>query len=52
MDSLKNFVHLHVHSHYSIYDALSSVKNLVDKAIECDMPTMAICLASKTFMTM
>lgn len=42
MDSLKNFVHLHVHSHYSIYDALSSVKNLVDKAIECDMPGMAL----------
>lgn len=42
MDSLKNFVHLHVHSHYSNYDALSSVKNLVDKAIECDMPGMAL----------
>ena len=42
MDSLENFVHLHVHSHYSIYDALSSVKNLVDKAIECDMPGMAL----------
>lgn len=42
MDSLKNFVHLHVHSHYSIYDALSSVRNLVDKAIECDMPGMAL----------
>ena len=42
MDSLKNFVHLHVHSHYSIYDALSSVKNLVDKAIEYDMPGMAL----------
>ncbi len=42
MDSLKNFVHLHVHSYYSIYDALSSVRNLVDKAIECDMPGMAL----------
>ena len=42
MDSLENFVHLHVHSHYSIYDALSSVRNLVDKAIECNMPGMAL----------
>ena len=42
MESINNFVHLHVHSHYSINDAISSVKQLVDKAIECGMPGIAL----------
>ena len=42
MDITKNFVHLHVHSHYSINDGISSIRNLVDKAIECNMPGMAL----------
>ena len=32
--SLQPFVHLHVHTHYSILDGQASVSALVDKAIE------------------
>ena len=42
MDITKNFVHLHVHSYYSINDGISSVKELVDKAIDCNMSGMAL----------
>lgn len=36
------FVHLHVHSQYSIFDGLASIKELVDKAVADGMPGMAI----------
>lgn len=36
------FVHLHVHSQYSILDGLASVENLVDKAAADCMPGIAI----------
>lgn len=36
------FVHLHVHSQYSILDGLASIKDLVDKAVAYGMPGMAI----------
>ena len=36
------FVHLHVHSQYSILDGQASVKNLVDKAIANGMRGMAL----------
>ena len=40
---MEDFVHLHVHTYYSILDGQSSIKRLVDKAVA---------LASKSFMTM
>ena len=38
----KDFVHLHVHTQYSIYDGLSQIKDLVEKAVSNGMPGMAI----------
>ena len=39
---MRDFVHLHVHTYYSILDGQSSIKNLVDKAVANDMKGMAI----------
>ena len=39
---MEDFVHLHVHTFYSILDGQSSIKKLVDKAIGNDMKGMAI----------
>ncbi len=36
------FVHLHVHSEYSLLAALPSVKELVQRAAELDMPALAL----------
>ena len=46
------FVHLNVHSHYSINDGCASIKELVDAAIKDGMPgiafsTMSVRLTSK-----
>ena len=38
----QNFVHLNVHSHYSINDGCASIEELVDAAIKDKMPGMAI----------
>ena len=37
-----NFVHLHVHSEYSILDGAARVSDLVAKAVELGMPALAI----------
>jgi DNA polymerase-3 subunit alpha len=37
-----NFVHLHVHSHYSILDGAASVKNIIETARRYRMPAIAI----------
>lgn len=39
---MQDFVHLHVHTHYSILDGQSKVPHLVDKAIKDGMKGMAI----------
>ncbi len=42
MKELNPFVHLHVHSYYSILDGQASVKGIVDKAIDDGMPAVAL----------
>ena len=39
---MSSFVHLHVHSHYSILDGMSTIPDLVDKAIKSGMPAIAL----------
>lgn len=37
-----DFVHLHVHSEYSLLDGASRLENLVQKAVEYEMPSIAL----------
>jgi len=37
-----NFVHLHVHSEYSLLDGAARIKGLVKKAVELGMPAVAL----------
>jgi len=37
-----DFVHLHVHTQYSLLDGACLLERLVDKAVECKMPAIAI----------
>lgn len=37
-----SFVHLHVHSQYSILDGASNIKQLIKRAVELGMPALAI----------
>ncbi|HPC26506.1 MAG TPA: PHP domain-containing protein, partial [Paludibacteraceae bacterium] len=39
---MNSFVHLHVHSHYSILDGMSSIPDLIEKAIAHNMPALAL----------
>ena len=39
---MEDFIHLHVHTYYSILDGLSSIKRLVDKAVKDGMRGMAV----------
>ena len=39
---MQDFVHLHVHSQYSILDGQAAIKKLVDKAIDDEMKGIAI----------
>ena len=38
----KDFIHLHVHSHYSINKGLGRIRDLVNKAVNDGMPGMAL----------
>ena len=37
-----SFVHLHLHTQYSLLDGAIRIDDLVKKAIECNMPAVAI----------
>ena len=39
---MQDFVHLHVHTYYSILDGQASIRALVDKAVRCGMAGMAV----------
>ncbi|MBQ2239467.1 MAG: PHP domain-containing protein, partial [Alistipes sp.] len=39
---MRQFVHLHVHSQYSLLDGQASISKLVDKAIADGMPGIAL----------
>jgi DNA polymerase III subunit alpha len=39
---MKNFIHLHTHSHYSLLQALPKIPNLVEKAVKCNMNALAL----------
>lgn len=41
-DDSKSFVHLHVHTEFSLLDGLSKIKKLVTRAKELEMPALAI----------
>ena len=38
----KDFAHLHVHTEYSLLDGFSRVKNLISRAKELNMSSVAI----------
>ena len=42
MNSQENFVHLHVHSEYSMLDGAARVKPLIDAAVAQNMPAIAV----------
>ncbi|GHT76436.1 DNA-directed DNA polymerase [Bacteroidia bacterium] len=42
IETPKSFVHLHVHSHYSQLDGMSTIPGLVDKAVKCGMKALAL----------
>jgi DNA polymerase-3 subunit alpha len=39
---MSDFVHLHVHSEYSLLDGLSRIKDLVSRAAQLNMPALAL----------
>ena len=39
---MTDFVHLHVHSEYSLLDGLAHVGDLVSRAVELEMPALAL----------
>ena len=44
--SMEDFIHLHVHTYYSILDGQSPVQKIVDKAVANGMKGMAITTAT------
>ena len=39
---MSNFIHLHVHSHYSLLDGLPKIDEIINKAEEYNMPAVAL----------
>ena len=42
MSEQQSFVHLHVHSEYSLLDGLSRIDELVQRAVELNQPAVAL----------
>ena len=42
MDNQQPFVHLHVHSEFSLLDGLSRIDDLVQRAVELNQPAVAL----------
>jgi len=42
MHTHSDFVHLHVHTQYSLLDGACSLERLVDKAVQCRLPALSI----------
>ena len=47
-----SFIHLHVHSHYSLLQASCTIPALIDKCVEFNMPSMALTDYSNMFGTL
>src|SRR5258708_32916259 len=47
--SMSNFVHLHLHSEYSLLDRACRIEELLDKAVKLKMPAMALTEQGNTF---
>ncbi|MFQ5636379.1 MAG: DNA polymerase III subunit alpha [bacterium] len=39
---MPQFIHLHNHSHYSLLDGACKIDSLLNAALECDMPSLAL----------
>ena len=39
---MKDFVHLHLHSHYSLLDGAIKIDDIINKSIEFNMPSVAV----------
>ena len=39
---MANFTHLHVHSHYSLLDGLAKIDDLIKRAAELQMESLAL----------
>ncbi|EDP46307.1 DNA polymerase III subunit alpha [Rickettsiella grylli] len=48
---MSSFIHLHLHSEYSLVDGLIRIEKLVDKACELSMPALAVTDLSNLFAT-
>jgi DNA polymerase-3 subunit alpha len=41
-ENVQNFIHLHVHTEYSLLDGACKIKELIKKAKDLDMDSLAI----------
>ncbi|TSC68372.1 MAG: DNA polymerase III subunit alpha, partial [Parcubacteria group bacterium Gr01-1014_66] len=40
--SMSRFIHLHVHSHFSLLDGLAKIDDLINRAVQLEMPALAL----------
>jgi len=39
---MSDFIHLHVHTHYSLFDGMLQINDVLEKAKQCGMTAIAI----------